>query len=81
MNIELPFDPKLTGKAFAAANDAEQGAFFNEMGRFLDLICKGRKDNQICYISDKLDLYGEEMVLSLAAFIEIKREKVNRGNQ
>jgi len=75
MNIELPFDPVLTGKAFASANDGEQGAFFNEMGRFLPMLCKGRDEMQLCYVADKLDLYGEEMILTLAEFVKIKRDK------
>ncbi len=40
------------------------------------MICKGRAQNQLCYISDKLDRDGEAMILGLAEFINIKREKV-----
>lgn len=77
MNTKLPFDPQLTGHAFASGNDEEQANFFNEMGRFLPMLCKGQMDNQLCYVADKLNNYGENMILALADFVKIKRDKGN----
>lgn len=60
---------------YLAAEDAEeQAAVFNEFYHCLKVRCKGRHEDQLCYIADFLDSNGREFVKELNQFAELAVE-------
>jgi hypothetical protein len=73
------------GKMFASSGDDEQAAMLNEAGYALKYVCVGLNSHhghemQICYIADKLDKHGAEMVKELAEFVKLREEEAKGNN-
>lgn len=62
------------GKELAHGDDDEQSCFLNALAAELKVGCRSKTDTQVCYISDKLDKNGQDFVLSLAEFVELRRK-------
>lgn len=80
--MRLPkLDLQELGKELAHSDDDEQSAFLNALGQELAVGCRGGKyETQVCYISDKLDHHGEELIQNLAAFVALRRKaKAEQG--
>ena len=64
---------KLLARLVALANDEEQAAFLNEMGRSLRLLCHiddGSEFMQLARISDHLDDNGKRLIRKLSECFE-----------
>lgn len=74
--VFLRFDPADAGKALAHQGDEEQAAVINAMADELRIACQDerRLEMQHCYISDKLDRHGKQLILVLAEFIRLREE-------
>ncbi len=77
MRIDISHLVPILGKELAHSDDATQGQFLNALGLELNVCCdRGAKtETQLCYLSDKLDKNGEELVLALAEFVSIRRSR------
>ena len=63
------------GKELAHGDDDEQSGFLNAFAKELTVGCRGGKhETQVCYISDKLDMHGADLVIELAEFIRLRRK-------
>lgn len=67
-------DSNLLAKALAESDAHVQATFLNEFHRLLKIVCKGRSDNQICYIADELDANGREFAEQLNASAKLASE-------
>lgn len=64
-------------RAFGEADDQEQAEFINQLGYSLLEGCKfdhDKVEDQLCYVSSKLDKHGKELIQQLAAFIALREE-------
>lgn len=77
MRIEIRELVEVLGKELAHSDDEMQGKFLNMFAYEISVCCdRGRKsEQQLCYLSDKLDKNGEQLILDLAEFVKIRREK------
>jgi len=62
------------GKMFAYESDNEQSAIINSMAAELIVSCRDKStlENQICFISNKLDKNGKHLINELAEFLELR---------
>lgn len=60
--------------ALAAAGDIEQAHFFNQFAASLKQFCKGREDNQLCYMADHLDSNARWFFKDLSEFVALNDE-------
>jgi hypothetical protein len=70
--FEIP--PKEIGRALACSSDHAQAAMLNSMGLELKMLCRHKVETQHCYMADKLDQNGKELVTSLAEFVKLREE-------
>jgi hypothetical protein len=72
--VKIEVNPEAVGQAFAEADDHQQAAMINDMGRLLFMLCGGdsKMDSQLCYVSDKLDTAGRRLIDRIAAFNELR---------
>lgn len=77
--IKIEVNPTDIGQAFADTGANEQSMMLNEMGRFLKLLCKDDHhfDVQLCYIADKLDKQGKNLINGLSEVLDLK-EQMNK---
>lgn len=64
-------------RAFGQADDSEQAKFLNQLGYSLLEACKfdhSMVEQQLCYVSSKLDKHGIELITQLAEFIRLRTE-------
>jgi hypothetical protein len=61
----------MLGKVFATCGAEEQAEFLNTAGRTLRRVCEDAQamDTQCCWIVDKLDGNGRDLVKRIASFI------------
>jgi hypothetical protein len=67
----------IVNRAFGEADDAEQAQFLNQLGYSLLEACKFDKnkvEEQLCYVSSKLDQHGRGLILKLADFVNLRDE-------
>lgn len=60
--------------ALACADAEAQGQFINNFARSLKMVCKGKEQNQLCYIADHLDENGRELIKDLQEFAVLSVE-------
>lgn len=66
------------GKALAKDGDDRQSALINSFASELWICCRGDErlvETQICCISDKLTKTGEELIIELAEFVNLRRKE------
>lgn len=65
------------GKALAHDGDDRQAALINAFAAELRVACRGderKTEMQLCYLSDRLTVHGEDLVIALADFTKLRRE-------
>lgn len=60
--------------ALACADAESQAQFINNFSRSLKIVCKGKEQNQLCYIADSLDENGREVIKELQEFSVLSME-------
>ncbi len=64
-------------RLLAYADNHEQAKLFNSFAEEYSRVCKDKSFSgmQICYACDELSEQGEELILSMAEFVNLKRNK------
>jgi len=70
--IKVEVDVLHIGKEFARSDDHHQAAILNAMGSELIVTCREKFEMQCCYLSDRLDKNGAELIKKLAEFIYLR---------
>lgn len=75
-NLKTDVSVKEFAKNLAHSDDQGQADFFNKFGYELKVCCKDSNLDlaQPCYISDKLDSNGIDLINSLAEFIKLRED-------
>lgn len=66
------------GKALAHDGDDRQAALINSLASELKVACRGddgKTEMQLCYASDKLSKSGEDLIIALADFVQLRRKE------
>ena len=75
MRIEISHLANVLGKELAHSDDEVQSNLLNAFAYELNVSCGrfNKAETQLCYLSDKLDRAGMDMILALADFIKLRR--------
>jgi len=72
MRIEIRELVVILAKELAHSDDEMQSRFLNEFSSELQISCRGKTENQLCYLSDKLNRDGKYLVKELADFVNLR---------
>lgn len=76
IELKTEVNVKNFAKNLAHSDDNRQADFINKLGYELKVGCKNDNsfDMQLCYISDKLDSNGINLIQSLMEFIKLRED-------
>lgn len=78
MKIDISNMLQAVAKELAHSDDNTQAEFINQFAEELQIICRGKTQSQICYLSDKLDRDGTYLVEELHDFVALRKtQKAN----
>jgi len=78
MKIDISNMMAAVAKELAHSDDNTQAEFINQFAKELQIICRDKTENQLCYLSDKLDRDGSYLIEELHDFVALRKtQKAN----
>lgn len=78
MRININDIISIVAKELAHSDDTQQAEFLNTFAKELQIICRDKTQNQLCYLSDRLDRDGIYLIDELYDFVALR--KTQRAN-